>query len=433
MTKEKLQKKSKGLAKNTFIWCSQFSRDQFKKHERIKQARYWLENDLLEKSKFARWQLISEESTRLHFSFDGEWEGEKVEFDVNAFPLYVDCAIRMYRKAINMTYKRYPNWNEMEIHDGKLIGERIIEFVHQLDEAAGFDIYQMYSHMAWDEDLRISESYSVYPKIDKWTKKEDNKMILDIYLNVAEITDEDRKKIESCFSKGIPYPISDEKIKCDEIKLMNLLSSISLPELVMLNWEECRKPYTEKDKALFKAIDDFDYDKIINALKDGADPNCCSWKYDETPLTTLAVYNFEGKVEYEEEIVRTVDIPAPDPKEINKRINLLVEYGASVNWAGLNENTPLSEASLNGKPEVIEHLLKLGSDPSIECYTDNHYKHGTAWEFADYRCNPHSATMNDDFSVWEALQKYYPSPYYNYELVNKKWVNTETLYDVVGD
>lgn len=40
---------------------------------------------------------------------------------------------------------------------------------------------------------------------------------------------------------------------------------------------------------------------------------------------------------------------------------------------------------------------------------DDEREWGSAWEFADYRCNPH--VQHDDYSAWDALVARWPKPY----------------------
>jgi hypothetical protein len=91
-------------------------------------------------------------------------------------------------------------------------------------------------------------------------------------------------------------------------------------------------------------------------------------------------------------------------------IDRLVDAGAAVDLTGFNELTPLANACLNSKSEIIAKLVECGADPSIHCYDDEHSSEwGTAWEYAYYRCDP--IVDNDDTTAWDILTKFYQHPY----------------------
>ena len=98
----------------------------------------------------------------------------------------------------------------------------------------------------------------------------------------------------------------------------------------------------EKDTYLFDAIDIYDYDKVENALNNGANVNAQN-KDGDTPL------------------IRAINL-----KDIDM-VYLLLENGANVNARNKDDgDTPLICAINSGEYDVIELLLENGADVTNE-------------------------------------------------------------------
>lgn len=417
------------MEKNAFIWRRQYSPEQMDKIDRAHNVREWFDNETLNLSRFSRCQLIDRDRWYNHVdSFDGVWEGKDVIFEPRIRPLYYDYAMKVYKQALKDAFNYYPGFDKHYFVDGPQVGERQLVFPDRLDEAAYCWIRNRCFELAKGDDITVTETFKVYPDdsgvLVEETDRKGNQIalrsgvIVEISLDL-EKTNEDSfnkifnktiKKIRKAISKGKPYPVDTKPRKYEEY-LLGLITEFSLPELVLLNWDQARKPLSEADKRLFDAIEHFDIDAIKAALDAGADPNAVQ-EDDRTPLVEVVSYVHADYVpinsdeDYQQALI---DYPGPTADEINRVVDMLVAAGAVIDWAGYKEDPPIVEACLNGQAGVIEHLLDLGADPSIRSVESEEVCWGDAWEYAAFRCDP--MIDHDDDSAWKVLIDRFKYPF----------------------
>lgn len=398
------------MTKQAYVWRRQFSWEQLVKLQSVRWMRErFRRRKLLDLCRFARCQLRDAPSRdEIQVRCDGEWEGDRVEFDVTVQPLVKRYAIAVYARLLDAALRYYPTFTRWEAEDGPLVGERRLVFPDRLDEAAA---YWMRVH-AWremeDTDIAVAESCRV--SVRKGAPKQ---VDVDIAVDRVLTADEVREELVPRLGRGGPLPVDPTPRKCDPQIVSGLFTELSLPELVLLNWEQVRKPPTAADRALLEAIERFDHDGVREALAAGADPNATlDDRLADAPLTRVASFRFWWQHEPSGEPwdVLQKRYPGPSTDEIIRMIDLLIEAGAVLDWAPPNEHTPLAEAALNGEEAVVRHLLALGADPSIRCHTDDHpAEMGSAWDYAAYHCD--GDVGNHDRSAWEALADVWPEPF----------------------
>jgi hypothetical protein len=369
---------------------------------------------LVETCRFARCQL--QDTPRWYnvgHSADGVWNGTPVYFDFILRPLFADYAVAIYRQVLADALAYYPDFMRCGISDGPLVGERRLVFPDRLDEAAAYWMQTRALYLMERSDIAVPESCTV--TVDPNSTRVGNRIKAQVHLVLdrPETTVETRNEVAAAMSSGQAFPVDLKPRKCDPRASLDMFTELSLPELVLLNWPQVQKKPRAVDQLLHKAVEKFDYDGVRNALAAGADPNCLpDEQYPQCALTTVASYKHWMRQPSNgndwDELRRR--FPGPSAEEIIRMIDLLVDAGAALDWAAPNELTPLAEASLNSDAAVVSHLTELGADPSIRCHSDEYPSElGTAWEFADYRCNPHAD--NDDDSAWNALSAAWPEPY----------------------
>lgn len=404
--------------RDAYVWRRHLNYDQLTKIESLLRLRECLDAETVAACAFARCQLRDSDRRYMNYgAFHGDWDGLPSYFRPNLRPLFVDYAIAVYSQAIRDAVAYYPHFARYSVVDGPLIGERRLVFPDKLDEAAAYWIRCRFYELAEKGDISVSESFAIRP-VDTSSFGGRREFIVDVSLDHERIDEKTWKKVSDTVSKGKPFPVNPKPRKC-EIKLASeMLTELSLPELVAMNWSSVRKPLTEADRRLFVAINEFDTNAAAEALAAGADPNAVS-ESNETPLTAVVLFRWIERrrdslnvPDASEEYFKLDAELGPSTEEIIRFVNLLVSAGAAADWATFNEETPLAEAALNADADVVTCLLEHGADPSIRCFTDDHPGDwGNAWESAHYLCDP-NIDKNDE-RVWNAIIAKWPAPFGN--------------------
>jgi len=313
--------------------------------------------------------------------------------------MLAEYAAVVYQQAVKDLMAYYPHCTRHEIVDGPMIGERRIVFPDFLNEAATTWLRSRFWEIAEHGNILLKECISSSPH--------DGGLCMILVLDREKIDDAVSKNAAAVIANTGTFPVSDEPKRIEVKAMYEMLAEVSLPELVPLNWDDVKPPCGPHEKDLFGAISTLELEKMRNALLNEANPNALEEQYPHNSALAALV----SAVEFFDE-----KFPGESKPEkiqlVIKGIHMLVEAGAAVNWAPFEENTPLAQACIQGDPEIIEALIELGADPSIRCYSDEYPSEwGTAWEFADYLCNPHAS--NDDFRAWNALMKHFKEPYGN--------------------
>ena len=394
-----------------FIWNRQFTFEQFRKFNKIQRMRRGLDIKTREQAMFARCQLVdTEKRYNVSHSFDGKWEGKPAYFTPEIRPLFMDYAVAVYKQTLAEARQRFPGFAAYAIEDGAMVGERRINFPQKLDLATSQWMHSRFWHLANSDEIKVPESFRAYWKNDGGTVGGRKEVVLEISLDRPVVNIKSWEEIRDCIGKGEKLPIDLKPRSCDAKAALELLTEVSLTELYPLNWDVVKKPLTPVNEALFSALQQYDVAAVREALVAGADPNGLG-KYDDVPLQIAVNFTWAENRPYttDEQYIKDRLTLGPFVQQKIEMINLLVEFGAQVNWAGLNETTPLAVACLNSTSEIVTHLLDLGADPSIVCYDDEHPSDmGSAWDSAAYMGDRN--IDHEDDTLWDALEARYPKP-----------------------
>lgn len=394
--------------KNTaesFVWNRQFSFVQFHKLSQIQSAREWLDEATRARAMFARCQLIdTAKGYNPYQSFEGECEGEPAYFVQEIRPLSVDYAVAIYKQTLAEAHQRFPGFTDYIIEDGKMVGERRIHFPQKLDLAAGQWMHNRFRQLANSGEIKVPESLRAHRQNNGFTMNGRKQAALVISLNFPTITKDIWNQVSDCVSKGETLPIDSTPRTCNTDAAMALLGEVSLTEMYQVNWEVLKPPMSVMDDALFAGLQQYDVVAVRQALVAGANPNTCG-NDNEVPLQLAVNFRWADicPITTDEQYQKDLIALGPSVQQKIEMINLLVEFGAHVDWTPPNETTPLAEACLNSSAEVVTHLLNLGADPSIVCYDDEYPSSiGSAWD-----CAAHRADRGND-TIWNALEARYP-------------------------
>lgn len=388
-----------------FVWNRQYSFAQFHKFNQIELAREWLNETTKAHAMFARCQLIdTDERYRPYQSFEGIWEGDAVYFVPEVRPLFVDYAVAIYKQTLAEAHQRFQRFTDYIIEDGKMVGERRIHFPKKLDLAAGQWMRNRFWQLAESGEIKVPESLRAHCQNNGFTMNGRKQVALVISLDFPTITKDIWNQVVDCVSNGKTLPLDLTPRACNAAAAMALLGEVSLTEMYPVNWEVLKKPMSAMDKALFAALQQYDFVAVRQALVAGANPNTCG---NDNEVTLQLAVNFRWAdirpYTTDEQYRKDLIALGPSVQQKIEMINLLVEFGAHVDWTSPNEATPLADACLNSSAEVVTHLLDLGADPSIVCYDDESPSSiGSAWDCAAYRDDKGNDT------IWNALEARYP-------------------------
>lgn len=230
-----------------------------------------------------------------------------------------------------------------------------------------------------------------------------------VALDRSKISDSICREISDIVKDGIPFPVSQEPQQCDPRRAVEMLTDVSLPELVYLNWDHCRKPLSDLDRQLHEAVRRFDPAELATLIDSGADPNCID-EYNETVLSEI-VENEPWMYEPPKDQETTDDLKERSLmvtfERKSKCIDVLLERGAHIDLAAPNQVTPLTRAVLCGSPEMVLFLLRRGADDTIRSFDDGHSAQWpTAW---DYACSDRELAHDPEErllmeKIWQALR-----------------------------
>lgn len=398
------------------VWRRAFSYDQFEKIDKVARMRRELPTDVATATKFARCQIRDPGGWyRVSHSFDGIWQGEPVSFDPVIRPLFMEYAIRLYEQAARDAAERFPGFTDHLVEDGPEIGERRIVFTSPLhDLALPYMIRRMWS-LHEDRVVSVAESISVQPDEPCGRIGGRRQMKLFVTLDRPSTDKSTWEEVRACFAEGKVFPIDTSSRQCDFKLAGPMRCEMSLPELAYLNWEDVRKPLSEADKMLFKAVETFNPAEISRCLALGADPNAID-HVGETPLIELASTDRWESVKPEPgeswEDLRA-RIPPVTFDERKACIQVLLSAGAHLDVSGPNSSTSLSRAILSKDEELLEWLLELGTDDTIMGFDDSFPgEWPTAWDRAISECSAAGGPEEREQAerTWKILRRHRQAP-----------------------
>jgi hypothetical protein len=82
------------VRKEAFIWTRQFTHQQLRRLNRVRNARQWLDSKTIDLSRFARCQLQdTDKRYNVYHTFDGVWDGKSAYIEPRLRPLFIDYAV----------------------------------------------------------------------------------------------------------------------------------------------------------------------------------------------------------------------------------------------------------------------------------------------------------------------------------------------------
>jgi hypothetical protein len=391
-----------------YIWTCELSHDQRKKISAIESKHQELPEDIQRLSRYCRCQLRrSDRAYNVYHGFDGIWNGKPASFHPVLRPTSVKYAERLYMQALRDLHAHYSGFDQHKFIDGDRLGERRIIFPDKLDEAAICWIRTRIWLLHEQSDIAVSESFKWWEEPS--TTEGVTKIKFELSLNRPVMDKTTWEEISAVIKEGRVFPISTEHSKADWAVVLEQLADLSLPELVLLNWKEARRPLSELDEQLMIAVKDFDVSGMQAALEAGADPNCID-SCNNTPLKNIIdIWGRLEDIEYTKE--QGLDVSHyPSAEGLVSVIEMFVKYGVDVNMSPPDTSNALDAACMVADAKIVSLLLDHGADPHIECYTDEYpSRWGSAWESADFRCNP-LLDRHDD-SAWKVLVGRFRMPF----------------------
>ena len=326
--------------------------------------------------------------------------GRNIEYHVVARTLLLEYTMQVYRRALQLTEKRYPGWNAHRYVDGPLLGERRLEWLSKTFPFGWSylegSIYQLIN----DEAIAARESISCeacnswgelpgeFHRFDSYGTSE--YQLIRLCIDVDEISQKWEDSVKAALKAGqLPTVGHAEKAFSYQEVRKNLVT-VSDPEIALINRADARVPLSEADRALCKACEKLNEAGIEAALAQGANINVID-EYEQTPLLTFVQANGYNRYELYETDEEDDDPtgsyaypPVPLSEEDELRIlHLLLRHGAHPDLAGHDELTPLAQAAMMRCPHIVKALLQVGADAGVHSFFDRSFAEWPdAWDYA---------------------------------------------------
>ncbi len=401
-------------ARRPYIWSRAYSHDQFQKVGNVARMRRALNPDIAAATKFARCQIIDPQGWyNVGHSFDGIWEGEPVYFDPVIRPLFMEYAACLYELAAQEALERFPGFTDFTVEDGPDLGERRLVFTStKHDLALPFMFHRMYS-LAEEKAAAVAESIRV--ELDDSVRIGGRrKMKLFVSLDRSTTDKGTWEEVRACFAEGKPFPIDTIPRQCDIKLVARMRTSLSIPELVYMNWADVKKPLSVADQALLDAVRTFDPEELARCIAAGADPNAMDSSGDTALIDLIQSEPWhyvkpEPGVDWEDQVAGIPSIPLEQRKAC---IQVLLDAGAHIDLHGPDATSPLAMAVLRKDEDLLEWLLMLGADDTIQ-YDDSYpAEWPTAWDWAAGDCSCADVGEERDAAerTWRMLRKHRQAP-----------------------
>lgn len=373
-----------------FVWSRAYSPDQIRKVGEVARFRRRFPPSLQQATRFARCQVrCSVARPSRHRCVEGLWDGERVLFDLDVRPLFLDHAQLYYERAARAAQAAFPGFQDHAVEDGPAQGERRLSFTNASHDLALPFMVGILCRLARDKAVRIGESATMTPLAAAAGTM--RTVAVSVALDRPAIAVSDIDALSASLEQGLPLPIDQQERPCDPALIFPTIAVLSLPELVYLNWAEVRKHPGAAELGLLAAARALDAAALGRHLADGADPNILS----------------EGGRSALFEVV-AAEAPADDPGADDRRrlcLRALLDAGADVDCHGPDEVTPLAMAILRRRDDLTDWLLGEGADDAIKDLAADPSEWPTAWDWAaSERTVAALDRLEDAERVWRVLR-----------------------------
>ena len=363
-----------------YVWSRHFSSEQGDLLLDLARTRCRLDPAIAEASRFARVQPLLRRPRWPSTRVNARWQGELVDIDVEVEPLLHRFALRLYEEAFKIAVATFPGFTDCTFEDGPDIGERRLRFTNRSAGLAAPFLWTEVWDLAKRNVVQLGECQEATP-----VESCHNRIRLRLSLDLPFVDEVTCKAIAEKIARGDLVKLDPRPRSCDPIAVRELLTELTLPELVRLNWDVARKMPTPLDQRLLKAAGRSDPEAIHELLAQGADPNALD-EYGYSVIHDVA--NVPPLMS-----VSAVDDPRIRegwqlvPFERTKAcLDALLAAGASLDAAGPQGFTPLVEAVLWKHEELVIYLLEHGADDTIDAFQDYLGEWPAAWEYASADC-----------------------------------------------
>ncbi len=392
--------------KSTYFWWQEFTREQVEKVNRVDRRRHTLDPNLANEARFCQRQLGKSEAKTVNFW--GSWEGGPEEtIWLNLIPLmdaYAEC---LYGNALRALRKRMPHFDEHICVDGDRLGERRLIFPRQEEELASAWLSTRMWKLAENPELTVGESVRTFHRKVSWSSKPER--VVHVMIHCEEVTREHAEDAKQRVIDGLSpleSPAVRKRFPWEQVR--ETLSDLSHPELVLLNWEELRKPEGPLEVALWEAINKPDIDGIRKALKSGANLNHLD-RFGHTPLASL-IMDYGNLWHNADHLDERRDISHyPSLEQLLELAHLFLAHGADVNLAGPEEDSAFRIACLVADVRLVELLLDHGGRQDFR-WASGYPGELSVWDAAWRRCDGMNETSHDE-SVEKLLESRFGTPY----------------------
>lgn len=310
-------------------------------------------------------------------NFDITTDGDKTEVYLKVFTTKEWFIREVYNRATELTRIRYPDYDAHHFIDGDRVGERRIVFHSERHSLSRSHLRYALFNITEKSKSKITVTEFCHKTLRTSSSQSKSQTDYIVVLNVDEINHEIMCKVEKWIKTNNFPTLSEVPVTFSWDEIQSNFTELSEPELVYLNWSEAEEPLSDSDKALFKAVNQLDINKVSRALKDGANLN----RFDsEASILNCLISAWHSYLNFPHHCTDT-SISLSDVKKI---MHLLLDKGAHPDLHYPDGTNALTDTALTQQPELTEILLGYGADSSIGLFIDmGMAPEPSAWDYAE--------------------------------------------------
>jgi len=222
--------------------------------------------------------------------------------------------------------------------------------------------WQLLREIADSGHIKVCEGFSyTNPPFCRFSREPNIKFY--VTLDVEDTKDV-HKEFDDIFNH--PYNKTLKTYTWEQIK--DLFIQLDLKQLSLIDLKQLHK-HSKIDKMLFSACDILDFAAVKMAVERGADVNALDENGESALSHTLDYFTEHGMIIDEEYSVEEEKaIIQENYKKCIKIVDYLLDLGADIDLFGVNGMQPITHAYYARSLEMVEHLLKRGSNPNYNSY-----------------------------------------------------------------